>query len=39
MLNDFKEDNMIVFGAEIKIPNNEIRVIRLLGYVLFYIIV
>jgi len=31
MLNDFKEDNRIVFEAEVNITNNEIRVIQLLG--------
>jgi len=29
MLNDFKKDNKIVFEANVNIPNNEIRVIRL----------
>jgi len=31
MLNDFKEGDMIVFETEVKIPNNETRVIHLLG--------
>jgi len=31
MLNDFKEDDKIVFESDVKIPNNEIQVIRLLG--------
>jgi len=35
MLNDFKEDKMIVFEAEIKISYNKISVIRLLGYTHF----
>ena len=30
MFNDFKEDNKIIFEAEVVIPNNEILVIRLL---------
>ena len=35
MLDDFKEDNKIVFEADVNIPNNEIWVIRLLGWILF----
>jgi len=31
MLNDFGKDNKIIFEGEVNIPNNEIRVIRLLG--------
>ena len=35
MLNDFEEDNSMVFEPEVNIPNNEIG----LGWVLFYITV
>jgi len=35
MLNNFKEDNKIVFEAEVNITN--IRVIRILGWAIFYI--
>jgi len=37
MLNNFKEDNKIVFEPDVHITN--IRVIRILGWVIFYITV
>jgi len=36
MWNDLKKDNKIIFKTEVNIINNEIRIIRLLRWIIFF---